>query len=69
MTPSEMACGVCGWWPPVVRERKGTTERASEAWRWRRLRDHVEDVALAELEDGRSDGPHQRVQQQMEAAP
>jgi hypothetical protein len=58
---AEMVCRVCGWWPPLVRERKGTIAPASDAWRWRRLRDHVEDVADDEMEDGNVNGPHRQL--------
>lgn len=54
----EMACRVCGWWPPVVRVHKGKTAPASDAWRWRQLLLHVEDAMGAEFADGRQDGPH-----------
>ena len=57
----DMRCGACGWWPPVVRVRHGRTEPATDAWRWRRLEDHVENVAAEEYLDGERDGPHQRL--------
>jgi hypothetical protein len=60
-----MACRVCGWWPPLVRVRRGQTERASEAWRWRQLFEHVCEVATDEAEDGRQDGPHMTLEEEL----
>lgn len=62
MSPSEMKCKVCGWWPPLVRVRKEQTERASESWRWRQLMEHVFEQADVEEEDGRADGEHQQLE-------
>ena len=54
----EMACKVCGWWPPVTRAWCGRAGPASEAWRWWALREHIGENANAEIDDGRADGPH-----------
>ena len=56
-----MRCRACGWWPPVVRVRHGHTAPAADSWRWRRLADHVDDIAAQEYLDGDRDGPHQRL--------
>lgn len=57
----EMACRVCGWWPPVVRVREGRTEPASDTWRWRQLLAHIDDATGAEFADGHPDGPHSAI--------
>jgi hypothetical protein len=50
--PAEMKCRACGWWPPMVRERRSgdyvRVVSASESWRWRQLREHILDVAYNE---------------------
>lgn len=59
--PGDMKCAVCGWWPPLVRVRRGRTKRASDAWRWRRLREHLGEACGDEHYDGNADGPHNRL--------
>jgi hypothetical protein len=60
---SQMACRVCGWWPPLVRVVHDQTQRASERWRWRQLAEHVFEQADVEEQDGRMDGPHQHLEE------
>jgi hypothetical protein len=63
----DMACRACGWWPPVVRVRHDMTEPASDAWRWQCLREHIEETASIELDEGQPDSPHSALIDALEA--
>jgi hypothetical protein len=62
----DMRCRICGWWPPMVRERRrGDDVRvvpASQSWRWRALRQHIYELAEAEYYRG----PHEDLVMEIE---
>lgn len=64
--PGQMSCSACSWWPPLVGVRHGKTERASDAWRWRELKAHVEIATADEERDGNYDGPHGKLARLLE---